>query len=101
MHPTTVHSCVPHILVGTCHQDQSGPEDCVRDPLHWTVPVGTGVEEVVNGTLQSDELEERDLQKVHGNVELQHERCKNCIAVVQDCYDEYPVRGRGRMQGLI
>ena len=69
----------------------------MEGPLDWAVPVRPGVEEVVDDSLHPDQFEERDLEEVHWDIELEHERRKDCIAIVQDCYDEDTDGGGGEV----
>lgn len=55
------------------------------------MPMWVRVLQVVDVTLQLDQVKEWTLQEVHWHIELQHEGCKDDIPKVQDYYDEHPI----------
>ena len=50
----------------------------------------TRVEDVICPLLQANQSEEWNLEKVHWNIELEHERGKGYVGIIHHCYEEDP-----------
>ena len=63
----------------------------MEDPSDRLVESRIGIEDSVCPLLNTSESEEWDLKEVHRNIELQHERSKYDVRIVEHHYEEDPV----------